>query len=94
LKVIKNDQVNGASIDNVVTISTGWAVLDVTLFPEGFFTPYARYRMEFWDTSGTQHIDFIAKDGNTYGGIDFFFANNPAANSIINLNAIDNAFYD
>jgi hypothetical protein len=40
------------------------------------------------------HIDFTAKDGNPYSGIDFFFANNPVANSIINLNAIDNAFYD
>jgi hypothetical protein len=94
LKIKKNDQGSGTVFKVFVTNFNQYAPLDITLLPKGFFSPYSRYRLEFWGNNGNTLVEFIGKDGKQYSGIDFFFDADPVANTIINLNAIDNAYYD
>ena len=94
LKIQKIDQPNGPELKLFATPTSGWALVQPDNLPDKFFNPFSKYRVEFRDANGNLLIEFTAKDGKKYQGIDFFFANNPDPINTINLNAMDNSFYD
>lgn len=75
-------------------IGGNWAVLEADDLISGFFNPYARYGVAFYDVTGEQRLEFAAVDGQTYNGIDFGFDYCTGDINTVVLNAINSAIYD
>ena len=69
---------NGQSVafEQQCAIEDDTATLDLTLFPDGFFSAYGGpYILEFFDVESGEKINFVATNGNNYNCIQFEFRN-------------------
>jgi len=64
-------------------ITDGSVTVDLTLFPDGFFSAYGGpYQLQFIDLESAEIIPFVATNGNNYTCIEFEFQNGSEVNSI------------
>jgi len=64
-------------------ITDGSVTVDLTLFPDGFFSAYGGpYQLQFIDIESGDEINFDATNGNNYTCIEFEFQNGSEVDSI------------
>ena len=66
-----------------VEVVDGLATIDLTLFPDGFFSAYGGpYTLQFFDVESYELINFVATNGISYTCIEFEFQNGSEVDSI------------
>jgi hypothetical protein len=81
--VIKIANGQGITFEQQVEVIEGFAIIDLTLFPDGFFSSYGGpYSLQFFDYITLQLINFVASNGNDYNCIQFEFQNGSEVETI------------
>jgi hypothetical protein len=81
--VIKIANGQGITFEQQAEVIGGFATIDLTLFPDGFFSSYGGpYSLQFFDYITLQLINFVASNGNDYNCIQFEFQNGSEVETI------------
>jgi hypothetical protein len=81
--VIKIANGQGITFEQQSEVIGGFATIDLTLFPDGFFSSYGGpYSLQFFDYITLQLINFVASNGNDYNCIQFEFQNGSEVETI------------
>lgn len=81
--VIKIANGQGITFEQQAEVIGGFATIDLTLFPDGFFSSYGGpYSLQFVDYITLQLINFVASNGNDYNCIQFEFQNGSEVETI------------
>jgi hypothetical protein len=81
--VIKIANGQGITFEQQAEVLGGFATIDLTLFPDGFFSSYGGpYSLQFFDYITLQLISFVAMNGNDYNCIQFEFQNGSEVETI------------
>jgi hypothetical protein len=81
--VIKIANGQGVTFEQQAEVVGGFATIDLTLFPDGFFSSYGGpYSLQFFDYISLQLINFVASNGNDYNCIQFVFQNGSEVETI------------
>jgi hypothetical protein len=81
--VIKIANGQGITFEQQAEVIEGFATIDLTLFPDGFFSSYGGpYSLQFVDYITLQLINFVASNGNDYNCIQFEFQNGSEVETI------------
>jgi hypothetical protein len=81
--VIKIANGQGITFEQQAEVIGGFATIDLTLFPDGFFSSYGGpYSLQFFDYISLQLINFVAMNGMDYNCIQFEFQNGSEVETI------------
>ena len=81
--IIKIANGQGITFEQQSEVVEGFATIDLTLFPDGFFSSYGGpYTLQFFDYITLQLINFVASNGNDYNCIQFEFQNGSEVETI------------
>jgi len=73
----------GVAFKQAVEVVGNLAIVDLDLFPDGFFSAYGGpYSIQFFDVITGELINFVATNGNGYTCIEFVFQNGSEVDSI------------
>jgi hypothetical protein len=81
--VIKIANGQGITFEQQAEVIGGFVTIDLTLFPDGFFSAYGGpYTLQFFDYITLQLINFVAMNGIDYNCIQFEFQNGSEVETI------------